>query len=142
MTSKALDYPAELAEEAYAHCLVPNKAAKEKATFDEHMEEVRKSLSEVAKSEPQRELLNHLMAIYRRGYVVRLSDVLRLRIENPPHTGEPGDLGEAGRAEQAMRMWARKEQRNMKADIINVEQPDGRWTQRASKLHLAGGRSA
>jgi hypothetical protein len=45
MPEQAIDYPIALAELAYSRSLIPNKAARENAAFDNKVQEVRERLT-------------------------------------------------------------------------------------------------
>lgn len=131
MTQQMIDFPMELAQKAYAHSKVPDKAAREQTAFEEHMERVHRELREFAKTERQQHLLDQLMYSYRRTYVAELTTVLETRMQTPEHTMDDKKLSQFGAADFAFRQWQRRARRDMEYDLRAVEQPDARWTKRA-----------
>lgn len=81
MTERAIDYPFALAERAYAGSLVPNKAQREKADFDENVRQVREHVTPLAVTEQQRDVLEASMVVFQRMYAVKMTDVLRTYIK-------------------------------------------------------------
>lgn len=142
MTTHVLDYPTELAERAWANSRVPNKAAKEKAAFEAHMEEVRAKMAEFAATERQQHLLDQLMLSYRRCYIAELKNVLAIKINEPCFTGPGGKLSAYGKADLAFRQMRHRAVRDMEYDIRAAEQPDARWTKRVGHAGEAAGRIA
>ena len=142
MTSQLLDYPTELAERAYAHSLVPDKAAKERSAFDEHMEELRRELAEFAQTERQQHLLDQLMHSYRNTYIAELKGVLEAKLKYPEFNPTGKRLSPYGEAVLAMRQWKTRARRDMEFDIRAVEQPDARWTKRVAQEAESVGRVA
>jgi hypothetical protein len=134
MTSQALDYSAELAERAYRHSKVPNKAAKAHTAFVEHLDEVKETVGVIAKTERQRDVLDQRMVNYHRGYISRLSNVLQLDIDK--------QFTRAQEAQFSFSQWQRKEHKAMRDDILNVERPNARWADRVEQPVIVGGRSA
>lgn len=127
MTQPLIDFPMELAERAYAHSQVPDKAAREREAFEAHMAEVRTKMAEIAATERQQHLLDQLMLSYRRCYVAELRNVLEIKIKQPNFTGPGGKLSPYGQADLAFRQMRRRALREMEVDIRAAEQPNARW---------------
>jgi len=70
MSEQAIDYPIALAALAYSRSLIPNKAACEKATFDNKVREVRERPTPLAVTEMQKDLLVVNMVALQRVYIV------------------------------------------------------------------------
>ncbi len=135
MTDQALDFPILLAEQAYAKSQV-------RQDFIDHMADIRETMAMIAKTDRQRDLLDAAMVVYRRGYIAELSKVLRAYSKTPAFRVPDDQLSEFGKADLNFSGWQRRAQRNMKDNILVVEQPKDRWTRRVSRPVIAGGRSA
>jgi len=98
---QALDYPLALAERAYSKSLVPNKAAKGRQDFIDHMAETRETMAAIPKTERQRTRLDGEMVIYRRGYIAKLSKILQTYIKMLAFRAPDDQLSAFGNADMA-----------------------------------------
>ncbi len=144
MTDRAIDYPIELAELAYAHSLIPNKAQKEKAVFDARVKEVRERLTPLAATETQQDVLAANMVVFQQVYIVRVSNVLRNYIQTAHHLPKTGRaMHEWQRLDCSLSAWLRTFPDGMEKNIREAVVPDALIAaQRDEHLGGAIGRAA
>jgi len=90
MIQCAIAYSLALAELAYAHSLVPNKARREKAEFDARVQAVRARLTPLAVTEQQQDVLEANMVVFQRVYAANVVEVLRSYIKTDGFPRTPG----------------------------------------------------
>ncbi len=125
MTARAIDYPLALAERAYANNLVPNKARREQANFDEKVREVRDHLTPLALTERQPDVLEANMVVFQRMYIVKMANILQSYIKSDGYLPLIGRaMHEWQKLETSLDAWLRKYPEGMEKNIREAVVPD------------------
>ncbi len=144
MTERAIDYPLALAERAYASSLIPNKAGRERAAFDERVQAVRDRLTPLALTDRQQDVLEANMVVFQRVYAAKVADILCAygRADGYlPLTGKA--MHEWQKLETSLDAWLRKYPEGMEKNIREAVVPDTLIAaQRDEHLGGAVGRAA